>query len=270
MKKSQLVMIGNGMAGVRSIEELLKIAPDLYDIAVFGAEPHPNYNRILLSPVLAGEQTLDQIVLNDWSWYTDHHITLHAGCTVTEVDRVKRVVHGRNPTGDTVSAPYDRLIMATGSNPFILPIPGKDLPGVLAYRDIADTQAMIEAATQYQHAVVIGGGLLGLEAANGLMKRGMSVSVVHVALWLMERQLDEVSGKLLQKSLEARGMKFLIGAQTQELVAGDDGRVKSIRFKDGSELPADLVVMAVGIRPNTALAETMRLVAEDRPRREQA
>lgn len=259
MKKSQLVMIGNGMAGVRSIEELLKIAPDLYDITVFGAEPHPNYNRILLSPVLAGEQTLDQIVLNDWSWYTDHHITLHAGCTVTEVDRVKRVVHGRNPTGDTVSAPYDRLIMATGSNPFILPIPGKDLPGVLAYRDIADTQAMIEAATQYQHAVVIGGGLLGLEAANGLMKRGMSVSVVHVALWLMERQLDEVSGKLLQKSLEARGMKFLIGAQTQELVAGDDGRVKSIRFKDGSELPADLVVMAVGIRPNTALAETMRL-----------
>jgi nitrite reductase (NADH) large subunit len=259
MKKSQLVMIGNGMAGVRSIEELLKIAPDLYDITVFGAEPHPNYNRILLSPVLAGEQTLDQIVLNDWSWYTDNAVTLHAGCTVTEVDRVKRVVHGRNPAGDTVSAPYDRLIMATGSNPFILPIPGKDLPGVLAYRDIADTKAMIEAATQYPHAVVIGGGLLGLEAANGLMKRGMSVSVVHVAPWLMERQLDEVSGKLLQQSLEARGMKFLIGAQTQELVAGDDGRVKSIRFKDGSELPTDLVVMAVGIRPNTALAETMRL-----------
>jgi nitrite reductase (NADH) large subunit len=259
MKKSQLVMIGNGMAGVRTLEELIKIAPDLHEITVFGAEPHPNYNRILLSPVLAGEQTLDQIVLNDWSWYTDHHIALHAGCTVTEVDRVKRVVHGRNAAGDMVSASYDRLIMATGSNPFILPIPGKDLPGVLAYRDIADTQAMIDAATKYQHAVVIGGGLLGLEAANGLMKRGMSVSVVHVAPWLMERQLDEVSGKLLQQSLEARGMKFLIGAQTQELVAGDDGRVKSIRFKDGSELPADLVVMAVGIRPNTALAETMRL-----------
>jgi nitrite reductase (NADH) large subunit len=257
--KMKLVMVGNGMAGVRSIEELLKIAPDLYDITVFGAEPHPNYNRILLSPVLAGEQTLDQIVLNDWAWYTDNNIALHAGCTVTEVDRVKRVVHGRNPAGETVSAPYDRLIMATGSNPFILPIPGKDLPGVLAYRDIADTQAMIDAATKYQHAVVIGGGLLGLEAANGLMKRGMSVSVVHVAPWLMERQLDDVSGKLLQQSLEARGMKFLIGAQTQELVAGDDGRVTSIRFKDGSELPADLVVMAVGIRPNTALAESMRL-----------
>jgi nitrite reductase (NADH) large subunit len=255
----KLVMIGNGMAGVRTLEELLKIAPDLYDITVFGAEPHPNYNRILLSPVLAGEQTLDQIVLNDWTWYTENKVTLHAGCTVTEVDRIKRVVHARNPAGEVVSAPYDRLIMATGSNPFILPIPGKDLPGVLAYRDIADTQAMIDAATKYPHAVVIGGGLLGLEAANGLMKRGMNVSVVHVAPWLMERQLDDVSGKLLQQSLEARGMKFLMGAQTQELVAGDDGRVKAIRFKDGSELPADLVVMAVGIRPNTALAETMRL-----------
>ena len=154
-------MIGNGMAGVRTLEELLKIAPDLYDITVFGAEPHPNYNRILLSPVLAGEQTLEEIVLNDWSWYTDNHITLHAGWTVTEVDRVRRVVHATNAAGETVSAEYDRLIMATGSNPFILPIPGKDLKGVLAYRDIADTQAMIDAAVLYKHAVVIGGGLLG-------------------------------------------------------------------------------------------------------------
>ena len=257
--KMKLVMVGNGMAGVRTLEELLKIAPDLYDITVFGAEPHPNYNRILLSPVLAGEQTLDQIVLNDWSWYTDHGITLHAGHKVTEVDRVRRAVHAVGPNGEPVSAEYDRLIMATGSNPFILPIPGKDLKGVLAYRDIADTQAMIDAAAQYKSAVVIGGGLLGLEAANGLMKRGMQVSVVHVAPWLMERQLDDVAGKLLQQSLEERGMRFLIGAQTQELVGGDDGRVKAIRFKDGSEVPADLVVMAVGIRPNTALAESMRL-----------
>ncbi|NDP61767.1 nitrite reductase large subunit NirB [Polaromonas sp.] len=259
MKKSRLVMIGNGMAGVRALEELLKIAPDLYDITVFGAEPHPNYNRILLSPVLAGEQTLDEIVLNDWSWYLDNHIRLHAGWTVTEVDRVRRVVHAINAAGETLSADYDRLIMATGSNPFILPIPGKDLKGVLAYRDIADTQAMIDAAVLYKHAVVIGGGLLGLEAANGLMKRGMEVTVVHVGDWLMERQLDDVAGKLLQKSLAERGMKFLIGAQTQELVGGDDGRVKAVKFKDGSEVPADLVCMAVGIRPNTALAETMRL-----------
>ena len=259
MKKSRLVMIGNGMAGVRALEELLKIAPNLYDITVFGAEPHPNYNRILLSPVLAGEQTLEEIVLNDWSWYQDHQITLHAGWTVTDVDRVRRVVHAVNGAGETLAAEYDRLIMATGSNPFILPIPGKDLKGVLAYRDIADTQAMIDAAAVYQHAVVIGGGLLGLEAANGLMKRGMQVTVVHVMPTLMERQLDEVAGKLLQKSLVERGMKFLIGAQTQELVGGADGRVKSVKFKDGTEVPADLVCMAVGIRPNTALAEKMRL-----------
>jgi len=259
MKKLKLVMIGNGMAGVRSLEELLKIAPDLYEITVFGAEPHPNYNRILLSPVLAGEQKLEEIILNDWAWYQDNGITLHAGYTVTDVDRVKRVVHASNAQGETISAEYDRLILATGSNPFILPVPGKDLKGVLAYRDIADTEAMIEAAAKYKHAVVIGGGLLGLEAANGLMKRGMTVSVVHVMPWLMERQLDDVAGKMLQKSLEDRGMKFLIGAQTQELVGGADGRVKAVKFKDGGEVPADLVVMAVGIRPNTALAEKMKL-----------
>ncbi|MEZ5702547.1 MAG: nitrite reductase large subunit NirB [Burkholderiaceae bacterium] len=263
MKKMNLIMIGNGMAGVRTLEELLKIAPDLYNITVFGAEPHPNYNRILLSPVLAGEQTLEEIVLNDWNWYTDNGITLHAGWTVTEVNRTARVVYARNAAGETMEAPYDRLIMATGSNPFMLPIPGKELNGVLAYRDIADTEAMIEAAKTHRNAVVIGGGLLGLEAANGLMKRGMGVSVVHVGPWLMERQLDDVSGRLLQQSLEARGMQFLMGAQTQELVGDQDdgkgGRVKAVRFKDGSEVPADLVVMAVGIRPNTALAERMRL-----------
>ncbi|MBX9873073.1 MAG: FAD-dependent oxidoreductase, partial [Burkholderiaceae bacterium] len=259
MKKLKLIMIGNGMAGVRSLEELLKIAPDLYEITVFGAEPHPNYNRILLSPVLAGEQKLEEIILNDWAWYQDNGITLHAGYTVTEVDRVKRVVHASNAKGEVISAEYDRLILATGSNPFILPVPGKDLKGVLAYRDIADTEAMIEAAAKYKHAVVIGGGLLGLEAANGLMKRGMTVSVVHVMPWLMERQLDDVAGKMLQKSLEDRGMRFLIGAQTQELVGGADGRVKAVKFKVGSEVPADLVVMAVGIRPNTALAEKMNL-----------
>jgi nitrite reductase (NADH) large subunit len=259
MKKSKLVMVGNGMAGVRTLEELLKIAPDLYDITVFGAEPHPNYNRILLSPVLAGEQTLEQIVLNDWSWYEDNHITLHAGYTVTQVDRTRRMVHATNAAGETLSVAYDRLIMATGSNPFMLPIPGKDLQGVLAYRDIADTQAMIDAAAHYKHAVVIGGGLLGLEAANGLMKRGMQVAVVHGSEWLMERQLDDVAGKMLQKSLQERGMQFLMKAQTQELLADDAGRVRAVRFKDGSEVSADLVVMAVGIRPNVALAQNMRL-----------
>jgi len=256
----KLVLVGNGMAGVRCLEELLKLTPDLYDITVFGAEPHPNYNRILLSPVLAGEQALEEIILNDWVWYQDNGITLHAGWTVTEVDRTRRMVHARNAQGETMRAPYDRLILATGSNPFILPIPGKELKGVLAYRDIADTQAMIDAAAQYRHAVVIGGGLLGLEAANGLMKRGMQVSVVHVAPWLMERQLDDVAGKLLQQSLQERGMQFLLGAQTAALIADEHtGRVSKVQFKDGTEVPADLVVMTVGIRPNTTLAESMRL-----------
>ena len=255
MKKMKLVMVGNGMAGVRTIEELRKLTPDLYDITVFGAEPHPNYNRILLSPVLAGEQTLDEIVLNPWEWYTDNHITLHAGKKVVEVDRVRRIVRA----DDGTEAEYDRLLICTGSNPFILPIPGKNLEGVIAYRDIADTNAMIEASEKYKNAVVIGGGLLGLEAANGLMLRGMNVHVVHISPWLMERQLDEVAGKMLQKSLEDRGLKFCMGAQTQALVAGDNGRVKAVQFKDGSEVAADLVVMAVGIRPNTELAESMKL-----------
>ena len=259
MKKSKLVMVGNGMAGVRTIEELIKIAPDLYDITVFGAEPHPNYNRILLSPVLAGEQTLDDIVLNSWDWYKENHITLHAGKKVVAVDRIKRIVRAVDSQGAVTEEEYDRLLMCTGSNPFILPIAGKDLKGVIAYRDIADTNAMIEAAVKYKKAVVIGGGLLGLEAANGLMRRGMEVTVVHVMPWLMERQLDGAAAKLLQKSLEKRGLKFMIGAQTQELVGGEDGRVTAIKFKDGTELATDLVVMAVGIRPNTELAESMRL-----------
>jgi len=263
MKKMKLVMVGNGMAGVRTIEELLKIAPDLYDITVFGAEPHPNYNRIMLSPVLAGEQTVDEIVLNSWAWYADNRIALHAGKKVVEVDRVKRIVRAVDAQGAATEAPYDRLLVCTGSNPFMLPVPGNDLQGVIAYRDIADTGYMIETARTHRNAVVIGGGLLGLEAANGLMLRGMNVTVVHVMPWLMERQLDDVAGKLLQKSLEDRGLKFMMGAQTQDMVGDSDdgkgGRVKAIRFKDGTEVAADLVVMAVGIRPNVELAEKMRL-----------
>lgn len=255
MKKMKLVMVGNGMAGVRTLEELLKIAPDLYDITVFGAEPHPNYNRILLSPVLAGEQTVDEIILNPLSWYEENGIDLRLGNKVVDIDRRRRIVKA----ADGTEVEYDRLLLATGSNPFILPVPGKDLQGVIAYRDIADTNTMIEAAAKYKHAVVIGGGLLGLEAANGLMLRGMNVTVVHIMPWLMERQLDDVAGKLLQQSLENRGLKFLIGAQTQALIPDKDGRVMAVQFKDGSEVPADLVVMAAGIRPNTELAEKIGL-----------
>jgi len=258
MRRLKLVMVGNGMAGVRTIEELLKIAPDLYEITIFSAEPHPNYNRILLSPVLAGEQTLDEIVLNPLDWYREHGITLHLGKKVAKVDRVKRLVIAEDGT----TAEYDRLLIATGSNPFILPVPGKDLPGVIAYRDIADTEAMIEAAARYKHAVVIGGGLLGLEAANGLKQRGMDVTVVHIMPWLMERQLDEAAAKLLQRSLELRGLRFEIGAQTEALLPGPEGRVARVRFKDGREIPADLVVMSAGIRPNTALAESMGLYCQ--------
>ena len=259
MKRLQLVMVGNGMAGVRTLEELLKLNSELYDITVFGAEPHPNYNRILLSPVLAGEQQFDDIILNPLSWYDENRITLHAGWTVTAVDRVKRVVHAVNTQGEQTSTPYDRLVMATGSTPFMLPIPGRDLDGVLAYRDIADTQAMMDAAREYPQAVVIGGGLLGLEAANGLMKRGMDVTVVHVSEWLMERQLDRTAGELLAQSLTERGLKFRLNAHTQSLEPDTTGRVAHVVLKDGSRLPAQLVVMAVGIRPQTTLAEQMRL-----------
>ena len=253
--KTRLVVIGNGMAGIRTLEELLKLAPDLYDITVFGAEPYGNYNRILLSPVLAGEMTIRDIMLNDVDWYAQHGITLHLGKKVTQIDRVRRKVIA----ADGTEAEYDRLLLATGSNPFMLPVPGRDLPGVIAYRDIRDTDEMIEAASHYRHAVVIGGGLLGLEAANGLKLRGMDVTVVHLMPWLMERQLDRAAAGLLQQSLEARGLKFLLEKQTAELVAGESGRVSAIRFKDGETLSADLVVMAVGIRPDTGLAEAAGL-----------
>jgi nitrite reductase (NADH) large subunit len=261
MRRLKLVLVGNGMAGVRAIEELIKIAPELYDITVFGSEPHANYNRILLSPVLAGEQTIEQIMLNQVEWYAENGITLHLNKTVTKIDRVRREVIA----DDGTTAGYDRLLLATGSNPFILPIAGKDLKGVLSYRDIADTHGMIDAAAIYQHAVVIGGGLLGLEAANGLKLRGMDVTVVHIMPWLMERQLDRVAAKMLQKSLEDRGLKFMLEAQTDSLIGNEEGRVRAVRFKDGSEIPADLVVMAVGIRPNTALAQSAGLRCSERP-----
>ncbi|MBR7778944.1 nitrite reductase large subunit NirB [Undibacterium rugosum] len=255
MKKLRLVLIGNGMAGIRTIEELLKLAPDLYDITVFGSEPWPNYNRILLSPVLAGEQTLKDIILNDWEWYRENKINLRTGTTITAIDRVKREVIA----DDGSVTPYDRLLLATGSTPFMLPVPGNDLQGVIAYRDIADTETMIQTAQQYPNAVVIGGGLLGLEAANGLRQRGMTVSVVHLPGWLMERQLDPVAAGLLQQSLEQKGLQFLLGKNTASLLGDEQGRVRAVRFSDASEVAADLVVMAVGIRPNTALAEAAGL-----------
>ncbi|HFD81324.1 MAG TPA: NAD(P)/FAD-dependent oxidoreductase [Gammaproteobacteria bacterium] len=255
--KEKLVLIGNGMAGVRAIEELLKLAPEQYDITVFGGEPYGNYNRILLSPVLAGEKTIDEIMLNDEQWYADNGITLHKGKWVVDINRARRLVCA----DDGTEAPYDRLIIATGSKPFIIPVPGNELEGVIAFRDIHDVNTMIEAAHKPDgKAVVIGGGLLGLEAANGLMKQGMDVTVVHLMDTLMERQLDKPAGALLKASLEEKGMKFLMEAQT-EAVLGKQ-HVEGVRFRDGLEIPADLVVMAVGIKPNIELAQKCGLHCE--------
>ncbi|MES0327476.1 MAG: nitrite reductase large subunit NirB [Gammaproteobacteria bacterium] len=254
--KEKLVLIGNGMAGVRTLEELFKHSEgdankgsDLYDVTVIGAEPHPNYNRIMLSPVLASEKTIDDIILNSLEWYEDNNIELITGDAVTEINRVKKVV--LTESGQQV--PYDRLLVATGSMPFIIPVPGAEKEGVIGFRDIHDVHTMLEAAREYKKAVVIGGGLLGLEAANGLMKQGMEVTVVHLLDALMERQLDKAASEMLKLSLEQKGLRFMMEAQTAEIIG--DKRVSAVKFADGSQVEADLVVMAVGIRPNMELAQ---------------
>jgi nitrite reductase (NADH) large subunit len=256
MPRQRLVVIGNGMAGMRTVEELLKIAPELYEITVFGAEPYGNYNRILLSPVLAGEKSVDDIILNTREWYDANGITLHAGDAVVKIDRARRMVYSERG----VEARYDRLLIATGSKPFIIPVPGCDLPGVIAFRDIQDVETMMSAARNHRHAVVIGGGLLGLEAANGLQRQGMSVTVVHSSDSLMDRQLDQAASALLRRALEAKGLRFAMAAKTSEIV-GDD-RVKAVRFADGTQIDADLVVMTAGVRPNIALAQRAGLHCE--------
>lgn len=253
---TRLVVIGNGMAGMRAIEELLKMSPESFDITVFGAEPQPNYNRILLSPVLSGEMGFQETVLNDWDWYRDNHIALHTGKLVTQIQRKQCTVS----TEDGFSVPYDRLLIATGSNPFMPPLPGISLPGVVAYRSIQDVETMLAAAQPGKRAIVIGGGLLGLEAANGLSLRGMEVSVVHINDWLMERQLDKVGGDLLTAELKKRGLKFYLSHRTETILG--ETAVTGLRFTNGEEIQADLVVMAVGIRPNIALAKSAGIYCE--------
>ncbi|MDB5729062.1 MAG: putative flavoprotein oxidoreductase [Noviherbaspirillum sp.] len=254
--RSRLAVVGNGMAGMRTVEELLKLAPDLYDITVFGAEPHGNYNRIMLSPLLAGDKNLDDIMLHTRAWYRDNGITLHAGDPVVAIDRTRRIVRSRAG----VEVAYERLLLATGYTPFIIPVPGHDLPGVMAFRDIQDVETMLAAAKNYKHAVVIGGGLLGLEAANGLMRQGMHVTVAHVSDCLMHRQLDKSAAALLRKALEGRGMRFLLNADTTAILGED--RVRAVRFKDGTEAAADLVVITAGVRPNIGLARQAGLHCE--------
>jgi NAD(P)H-dependent nitrite reductase large subunit/NAD(P)H-dependent nitrite reductase small subunit len=254
--KRRLVVVGNGMAGMRAVEELMKQAPDSWEIVVFGAEPHGNYNRILLSPVLSGEKKKEEIVLHSPEWYVEHGVTLHMGDRVVSIDRRRRKV----TSAQGVEVTYDLLLLATGSQPIMLPIPGATLPGVITFRDLADVDAMLKRAGRGRRAVVIGGGLLGLEAANGLRMRGMEVTVVHLLDTLMERQLDAAAAALLRASLTSRGISFKMPAQTSELVGED--HVRAVRFKDGTEIEADLVVMAVGVRPNIELAKSAGVQCE--------
>ncbi|HEX6638762.1 MAG TPA: nitrite reductase small subunit NirD, partial [Steroidobacteraceae bacterium] len=256
-RRLRLVVAGNGMAGMRTVEELLKLGvADRFSITVFGAEPRGNYNRILLSPVLSGEQQADDIMLHRPGWYTRRGITLHSGDPIVEIDRKRRMVKSKSG----VVAGYDRLLIATGSDPIVLPLPGKDLPGVVTFRDLDDVNRMLERSGAGRRAVVIGGGLLGLEAAHGLSLRGMHVTVVHLLDTLMERQLDSSASELLKAALEKRGIEFRMKAKTQEIVGSE--RVTGVHFEGGEEIAADLVVMAVGVRPNIELAKRVNLACD--------
>lgn len=254
MEKKRIVLVGNGMAGVNVIEQLLKLAGDgAFDITIFGEEPYPNYNRILLSSVLAGEMDLNSIVLHGWEWYRSHGIRLYTGQRVTKIDRERRTV----TSDQSVTVPYDELILATGSLPFILPVPGVDKKGVIAFRSIGDCRYMMDAAQRYRKAVVIGGGLLGLEAARGLLNLGMDVSLVHLMEFLMERQLDPTASRMLEAELRKQGIKFMFNKKTERILG--DERVTGVQFDDGTSVEADLVVMAAGIRPNVELAKSAGL-----------
>lgn len=253
MKKQRLVLIGNGMAGVNVIEQILKQNKEMYHITIIGNEPHPNYNRIMLSYVLEGSKTIDDIVLNDYSWYKENQIELQTGTAVTHIDTEAKMVHTDNGS----VYPYDKAIIATGSQPFVLPVPGADKKGVVGFRDINDCNQMLEAAKSCKKAVVIGGGLLGLEAAKGLVHLGMEATVVHLGNVLMERQLDDVAANMLKEELKRQGIQFAMGKQTAELLG--DERVTGLRFTDGSILDADFVVMAVGIVPNTSVAKASNI-----------
>ena len=251
----KLVVVGNGMAPGRALERLFESAPDAYDVTIFNAEPRTNYDRILLSPVLSGEKTYEEIVIHGDAWYDQNGVTLLKGKKVVAIDREAKTVTAQDGT----TADYDKLLIATGSVPFIIPVPGKDLAGVLTYRDLDDVNAMLIAAERGGSAVVVGGGLLGLEAAAGLKARGMDVTVLHLMPTLMERQLDAAAGGLLKRALEDRGIKVITKANTKEILAAHDSqgstRVRSVVLDDGTEIPADIVVMAVGIRPNAAIAK---------------
>ncbi|ENV07657.1 nitrite reductase [NAD(P)H], large subunit [Acinetobacter higginsii] len=253
-EKLKLVLIGNGLAGMRCLEDLLDMAPDRYDVTVIGEEPWGNYNRIMLSPVLSGEKTIDDIMLHPHAWYRDKGIQFIADDPAIKIDRTRKVVHTQK--GESVD--YDRLIIATGSSPFIPPVQGVDLKGVISFRDIYDVNTMIKYCESKKNAVVIGGGLLGLEAAYGLKQRGMNVTVLHLMDRIMERQLDGRASRMLRHSIEQKGINIITEANTEALI-GEEGHVSQVRLKDGTVLDVDLVIFAVGIRPNIALAQSAGL-----------
>ncbi len=244
--KQQLVVVGNGMAGVFCVEQILK-QPHNFDITIFGDETHVNYNRILLSLVLAGEKSAEEIVINDIDWYQTNDIRARLGVKIASIDRDKKVVMDEN--GGVTE--YDKLILATGSSAFIPPIPGVDKKNVHVFRTLDDTRALLEKAQPGLKVAVIGGGLLGLEAARGLQVRGCEVTVVHLMETLMERQLDATGGDYLKRKIESLGIRVMLPQQTAALFG--NGRVDGLRFASGEELEADLVVIAAGIRPNAEL-----------------
>lgn len=249
VEQKKLVVIGNGMAPGRALEKLLSKAQGAYDITIFNAEPRVNYDRIMLSPVLSGEKQYEDIIIHGDNWYKEHSVTLLKGKKVTQIDRNNKSVTAEDGT----STAYDTLLVATGSEPFILPVPGKDLPGVLTYRDLDDVETMLSAAKTGSKAVVIGGGLLGLEAAAGLQMQGMDVTVLHLMPTLMERQLDASAGYLLQEALEKRGIDIKTNANTKQILGED--KVTGVQLDDGQTIEADIVVMAVGIKPNTQMCK---------------
>ncbi|MCE4224696.1 NAD(P)/FAD-dependent oxidoreductase [Methylobacterium sp. C25] len=251
--KERLVVVGNGMASLRFLEQLTERAPGRFDVTVVGAEPVAAYNRVLLSSLLGGEVDEAACGFRGLDWYAGHGIRLITGAPVTAIDRENGLV----VVGETHVLPFDRLVLAVGSLPIRLPLPGADLPGVVTFRDFADVAAIRAAAVEHAKAIVIGGGLLGLEAAVGLARLGVDCTLLHVMDRVMERQLDHTAARLVTAAMEARGVKMLLSANTA-CIEGD-GTVERLVLKDGTVLPADLVVMSVGIRPSTALAQACGL-----------
>jgi nitrite reductase (NADH) large subunit len=248
-KRERLVVVGAGMVGLKLVEELVELCPSRYDIAMVGAEARPAYNRVLLSSLLAGEAGEDDIALRPATWYADNVVELLTGAECLELHPGERSIVLRS------AAPiaYDRLVLATGSTAVRLPIPGRDLPGVVTFRDLDDVAAMQRVAPGCR-VVVIGGGLLGIEAAYGLTRRGCRVTLLHVMPRLMERQLDARAAALLAAAVRDKGIEVVLEAHTAAIEGA--GRANRVVLNDGRSYPAELVVMAAGIRPATALAQT--------------